>query len=54
MFLFPPTSSFFGSAFLFYYLLLEKLERTKTNSGGMPKEGTQAKEENQETFRQAK
>ena len=51
--LFPPTS-FFGSASLFYYLLLEKLEHTKTNSGGMPKEEKQAKEKNQETFRQAK
>ena len=53
MFLYPPTS-FFGSASLFYYLSLEKLERTKTSSGGMPKEEIQAKEKNQETFRQAK
>ena len=49
-----PATSFFGSASLFYYLSLEKLERTKTSSGGMPKEEIQAKEKNQETFRQAK
>ena len=49
-----PAHFIFWVRLSFLLFVIEKLERTKTSSGGMPKEGIQAKEENYETFRQAK